>query len=398
MISFLLMSIQLFAQHGWQSPYYPIDYIAEDTYNIRTENLKGKVKSTRTIEYDKKGDVIGLEIKQYDNKGNLIQCTYHIDPLSENGGYLSNLSLYNYDDDGRIIGVFIHDKRIGEYCYYTVKYDVKGMPVAITWYDMGEFKYQDSDANAIKPKEVFENLDNKIIQGHMTYLYNNLGKLIVSQGWWAQSNGDDRHLFEYDKDGKLIVESAFWYESNGTEKQHIRKIYYLYDKSATIKIKASDNVVEDLYYYDSIFDQTEGLKKIQNTTEISCYFRDYNKKNSNIIVDQKNLSNIVLYAQSVADTAELVKYYKESLHYDYNEHCIRKENTQRIGRTKEEKWTNYEYNIQGDKTKRESDHGWYEFWENYQYDNHGNWIQYEYYANKEHELMWTCKRTINYYE
>ena len=63
-ISLLLLSMPVFSQKN------PRDYIANDLRNLTTDNLKGKVKSTRSIVYDKTGKVFGLEIKKY------VQCQF----------------------------------------------------------------------------------------------------------------------------------------------------------------------------------------------------------------------------------------------------------------------------------------------------------------------------------
>ena len=88
--------------------------------------------------------------------------------------------------------------------------------------------------------------------------------------------------------------------------------------------------------------------------------------------------------------------------YDREGHCVQKADWSRSlyndGTCCNENHNegSFEYNSHGDITKK---HDYFlEFFENYQYDIHGNWIRYDYYANRDHKLLYTYERTIKYYE
>ena len=321
--------------------------------------------------------------------------------------------------------------------YYTVKYDSKGRPIDITDYDMGEYQYAtdmtNGDLNVIKPEEAFQNMESKTVKVHHSYLYDEQGKLLVIQS----TPSDVREVFEYDNHGRLKLISKYWH-SLKDEQQYVDRTYYLYKEGKTVSIstsddlgtcgklsrwepgdfdfKASDNYVYRLSYYDSIFYQEESPKKLQETTVISYYFGDYNKKHNMIAVKPNNLSDALSIAESVIDTSMAIEYNKEVMIYDREGQCVKKTTWNREvgngGWSEEEQETNYEYNSHGDKIKEEtggwvsySGHKtkykccfWYHYYENYQYDNYGNWIRYDYYANEGHDFITSWERTIKYYD
>lgn len=393
----LLLSIPLFAQ------YNPKEYIAKEIQNLRTKQLKGQVKYTRSIVYNKSGEVEFLEIEIFDEKGNVVQRSYEDWPLSPYGGCLLEIRFYDYDNDGRLTGVFWSERgcfgdvyAYGE--YYTVKYDEKGRPVAITWYDQGEYSSKVEDFD-IKPKKVFKNLDSKKIIGQITYLYDNQGRLVVSQGSKNKNNSDDRVMYEYDDFGRIIKEIRYWheYDKDNNDKQHVSKSYYAYNNGTTFKIEDKDSVVEKLYRYDSAFFQIEGQKKLQSASNIVYDFgKWYYKKNEKIIVDSNNPFDVLPLLDAVIDTSMSVWYEKNGRQYDKDGLCI-----QRIydeGKSGEHyHWspTDIIYNTHGSIIEiKGSGHEWCE---NYQYDDCGNWIQYDWYVNSTHDFFNTYKRTIVYY-
>ena len=436
-LSLLLLSMPLFAQK------IPEDIIAKDTKNWKTENLKGKVKSIRSLVYDKNGKVEGLQIDKYDKNGNQIQSSYQLWPLSANGGCLSYLRLSDYDEEGRLTGVFWSSRSCGgdtwsDGDYYTVKYDSKGRPIDITYYDMGEYQYAtdmtNGDLNVIKPKEAFQDMDSKTVTGHESYLYDEHGKLLVIQS----TPSDERHVFEYDKYGRLKLISYYWYSSSD-EQQYVNRTYYLNKGGKTVSVgtsdhlgvcgklpgyavncKASDNIVHELNYYDSIFYQEKSPRKLQEATIISYDFREYNKKCNMIVVKPNNLSDALSIAESVIDTSMAIEYYKEVMKYDREGHCIKEITTNRWILSDNRSWreeeeeTNYDFNSHGDKTKKEGyfknssyENNLYDnykgysgvsYCENYLYDNHGNWTRYDQCANSSHDFQYSYERTIKYYD
>ena len=229
-ISLLLSSMSLFSQE-----YLPTTQINKDLRNLTTDNLKGKVKSTRSISYNKAGKAVGLEINQYDKKGNLIRSSYNINPLDEDGGCLSELELFDYDEVGRMTGVYKYEQycwnsEIGSCELYTIKYDSKGRPIAVTSYETSDLEF---DNRNLSPKDVFQNFDDRVVSSQKTFLYDKQGKLFVTQSSDDKLNSNYREQYEYDTEGRLSrvsKSSIYLYENqnknkdNGKTKDNVQEV------------------------------------------------------------------------------------------------------------------------------------------------------------------------------
>lgn len=360
--SLLLSSVSLFAQN-----YSPKSEINEYLHNLSTENLKGNVKSTRSICYNKTREADGLVIDQYNNDGNLVRSSYQMYPLAENGGCLAKLELFDYDEAGRLTGVFKSERSCGADfggggTHFTIKYDSQGRPIAITHYDTEEYGTAARDLNVLKTEDVFQNLDNKKIESQRTFLYDKKGRLFEEQSSYDWGF-DSRTQFVYDEKGILISSTSNCHSQNSNS-QYTINTYYLYPNGSSIKIVTRNDAIELIYVYNTVFSQTSNHRETFSTKEKVYDFREYNKHHDNVMVNPDNPSDALLLAQTVIDTpwsvevSETIRVFNKGqcVQYKYNN---------------DEKY--YEYNSHGDRTKKE---GFFkEYYENYQYDNHGNWIK-----------------------
>ena len=265
------------------------ELMSQTKENDLTEaNLKGKVKSERTIDFhavEKNDEIVRGKISTY---GNNYQVLYNIDGNRiEMTNYNSNrLNMFNpiNKNDGNGNQVYQSDEILKD--KHTYKYDDEGNKIEENEYNKegnlvkrNIYKYDD-DGNKIEENEyIYERLSDKHTykydgNGNMieenspnwsrAYKYDGEGNVVEQNIYNSNGSLDKKWTFKYNKEGNLVKWNQ--YNSNGS-----------LDKKWTYKYNKEGNWVKTNSYNSDGSLDTKGIAKYDtngNIVEIIGYNSD----------------------------------------------------------------------------------------------------------------------------
>ncbi|QNM84670.1 hypothetical protein H9W90_10725 [Polaribacter pectinis] len=254
-----------------------------ETYNLKSQNLHKNVRKTidhyYTYDKDSKGFVKkSVNIKRYNDDGNLIE-TYYL----YNSQYTSGTptkKLYNYNSDGLLIGTKDISDSQGKYStHYVFTYDKKGnLTKRESIYTDGSKFYtvfvNDRRGRVISKKEYSKS--NKL-SADVSYSYKGDKKTEIRTSY-SSTDGSIIGTYKtiYDDDVKVSYNSESKYGNTSTT--------YEYDKEGNLSKSHQKSKTNSISTYDYVYDKKDNwVKKHSKSGKYQYfYFREIYFENGDV--------------------------------------------------------------------------------------------------------------------